>query len=205
MTKDTGDPALARRLKNLERAIRAHDSLIVGWLSAKLSDAEAARDIAQEVYLRAWRYAQETPIDNPRALLFKTAANLAANEFVARRRARLRGPQAGETGSDGAFDDLASDAPTPEQTALARSDARLSLAAIDALPRKVRRAFVMSRFEERTYGEIADELSVSVSSVEKYIITALKALRAAVNEESENAGKTTVMNFPTRRIKRRRK
>ncbi|MBB5519228.1 RNA polymerase sigma factor [Amphiplicatus metriothermophilus] len=205
MTKNTGDPALARRLKNLERAIRAHDSLIVGWLAAKLGDAEVARDIAQEAYLRAWRYAQEAPIDNPRALLFKTAANLAANEFVARRRARLRGPQAGETGPDGTFDDLASDAPSPEQTALARSDARLSLAAIDALPRKVRRAFVMSRFEERTYGEIADELSVSVSSVEKYIITALKALRAAVEKGSENAGKATVVDFPARRLKRRRK
>jgi len=40
-----------------------------------------------------------------------------------------------------------------------------------------RRAFMLSRFEHKSYREIADELSVSVSTVEKYICRVLLALR----------------------------
>ena len=71
------------------------------------------------------------------------------------------------------------------------------MAAIENLPEKVRRAFIMNRFQEMSYREIADELGVSVSSVEKYMITALKTLRAAVNVHEQQ--KKKIIAFPTRK------
>jgi len=82
--------------------------------------------------------------------------------------------------------------------ASARQDAEVSLRAIEALPEKIRRAFVLSRFEEKTYSEIATVLSVSVSSVEKYIIEALKSLRMALDENQKPQKK--VVLFPGNKL-----
>lgn len=179
----SADSDLVARLKRLAAAIKENDRLLVGWLAEKIGDAETAKDIAQDAYLRVWRYAQTTPIESPRALLFKTAANLAANEFRARQRWRKHHVSPTRQNEDeDPLAEVASLDPTPEEVATANNDAQLSLDVINALPDKVRRAFIMSRFEEKTYAEIAVALSVSVSSVEKYMITALKKLKQAVQE-----------------------
>jgi len=187
----------SRRLEALSAAIRANDEMLVGWLTTKFADSETAKDIAQDVYLRLWRFGQENQIDHPKALIFKTAANLAANEFYARRR---RGGQMRSAGPDeeDPIMRVASDDPSPERMASARQDAEVSLRAIEALPEKIRRAFVLSRFEEKTYSEIATVLSVSVSSVEKYIIEALKSLRMALDENQKPQKK--VVLFPGNKL-----
>jgi len=182
--------------KAVDGAIRRHDRMLVRWLAQKFGDIEVARDIAQSAYLRVWRYAQTQAIDNPQALLFKTAANLAANEFRARKRLQRMTAQPSTEYSPAAVEQVASQTPSPEATAMAREEVAASIAAINALPEQARRAFVLSRFEEKTYREIAAELGVSESSVEKYIIAALKALRKAARE-AEFSSK--VVSLPSRR------
>ena len=51
---------------------------------------------------------------------------------------------------------------------------------LNQLPPEVRRAFEMSRFEGRTYKEIADEMGVSVKTVEYRISLALKKLKESL-------------------------
>jgi RNA polymerase sigma-19 factor, ECF subfamily len=173
------------RNKLVDRAIRKHDRMLVQWLTKKIGDREAARDIAQSAYLRIWRYAEHNEIDNPQALIFKTAANLAANEFRARHRMRFierMTPRADEDGDQNKIENLACNAPSPEQITVARQDLKTGLAAIKRLPDRIRHAFILSRFENKNYREIADDMNVSESSVEKYIIAALKQLRDALEQ-----------------------
>lgn len=179
-------PAAQARRDAVDHAIRQYDRLIVRWLSHKFGDMELARDIAQSAYLRVWRHTEKSEIDNPRALLFKTAANLAANEFRARRRARHVLRAAAGFAAD-VVNQVACDLPSPEHAAVARQDLEASLSVIDAMPHRVRRAFILNRFEEKSYREIAQDMNVSVSSVEKYIISALKILRNAVREREAAA------------------
>lgn len=186
-----------KQLQRLEKAFRKHDSMLIGWLSSKFGDSDAARDIAQDAYLRVWRFAQQNEIENPQAILFKTAANLAANEFKARKRFRSNHTNQGAENDEDHIQRLPSDAPSPEQASCALSDVKISIAAIDALPEKVRQAFIMNRFEELSYREIAQRLNVSVSSVEKYMITALKSLRSAV--DVQQLKKTKIIAFPARK------
>ena len=49
------------------------------------------------------------------------------------------------------------------------------------MPEKVRRAFLMHRGKDLSYSEIAIEMDVSTSMVEKYIIQALRILRKEVS------------------------
>ncbi len=173
------------RDKLVDRAIRKHDRMLVQWLTKKIGDREAARDIAQSAYLRIWRYAEHNEIDNPQALIFKTAANLAANEFRARHRMRFierMTPRADDDNDLNKIENLASDAPSPEQITAAKQDLKTGIAAIKQLPDRIRRAFIMSRFENMNYREIAAAMKVSESSVEKYIIAALKLLRDALEQ-----------------------
>ena len=180
-------------------AFRRHDRMLVRWLAQKFGDIETARDIAQSAYLRVWRYAQTQHIDNPQALIFKTAANLAANEFRARKRLKALKFDSATTQRDFLVDQVASEMPSPEAVAVAKEEIAASLRAIESLPAQARRAFVLSRFEEKTYREIAGLLGVSESSVEKYIIAALKTLRAAAKESGRSPN---IIPLPNRRNRR---
>lgn len=178
-------PEVKIRLDAVERAFRLHNRLLIGWLAKKFSDETIARDIAQDAFLRVWRSAHKTEIEDPRALIFKTAANLAANEFNARRRFRENHVDPASTGVADHIEMVADDDPSPERIASARQDYQTCMGVIEELPEKVRAAFIKSRFEALTYREIADQLNVSESSVEKYIITALKGLRRAITAPEE--------------------
>ena len=49
--------------------------------------------------------------------------------------------------------------------------------ALETLPQQCRTVFQLSRYEDYKYSEISSELGISVSTVEKHIIKALKRLR----------------------------
>jgi RNA polymerase sigma-70 factor (ECF subfamily) len=51
---------------------------------------------------------------------------------------------------------------------------------IESLPEKCRHVFALSRFEEKTYNEIAEMLDISSKTVENQISKALKILRNAM-------------------------
>jgi RNA polymerase sigma-70 factor (family 1) len=54
---------------------------------------------------------------------------------------------------------------------------------IGQLPMQCQRVFLMSRFENKRYQEIANELNISPRTVEVHISKALKALRSALSQE----------------------
>ncbi len=57
---------------------------------------------------------------------------------------------------------------------------------IDELPEKCRLVFILSRFEELSYKEIASKLEISVKTVENQISKALKLLRSKMEIYYEN-------------------
>lgn len=178
------DRARAReRRAKMEAAIETHDRVLVRWLTSKFRDPDKARDIAQSAYVRALDYVETTEVESPKALLFKTAANLAANEFRSVSRARRVLLQPDPNTDQSLIETVPCDAPGPERQMQGRQDLEASIRAIETLPSKVRRAFVLSRFEGKSYREIADIMRVSQSSVEKYVTRALKELRAALDAE----------------------
>ncbi len=61
--------------------------------------------------------------------------------------------------------------------------------AIDDLPARCRAVFMLSRFEEMSYQEIANQLDISIKTVENQISKALKSLRQSIYPHlSKNSG-----------------
>ncbi|WDI33236.1 RNA polymerase sigma factor [Hyphococcus flavus] len=171
----------------IESAMRQNQQLLIQWLTKKIGDNEAARDVAQAVFMRVWAYSEKTDIENPRALIFKTANNLAINEL--KQRSRFFSRHVSSNDKDGAepLDQVANTAPSPEKQASLKQDVEIIMAAISSLPERSRKAFMLNRFDGLSYREIADQLDVSESSVEKYMIEALKRLRGSLRQSNEPA------------------
>jgi RNA polymerase sigma-70 factor (family 1) len=57
-------------------------------------------------------------------------------------------------------------------------------AGIDTLPEKCRQAFMLNHYGSLSYKDIAQEMGISIKTVEKHIGKALQVLRATLNEET---------------------
>lgn len=128
-------------------------------------------DLVQDVILSVHARQSATPIDNIEGYLFTVAARSLARSAQLRRR------------HGWATDDEAGEAAPEDISAERILIGRESLATVvetitSRLPERTREVFVLHRFEEMTYPAIAATLSISVSAVEKHIMSALKVLAA---------------------------
>ncbi len=140
---------------------------LLKYLTARFADGEEAKDIAQEAWLRIYRLDHPEALKNPKAFLFQTASNLAIDKL---RRAKLEQRYI-EQQTDGER------SATVETTVENHDVLSIINAALYELPTKCRQAFYMHRARGYSYPEIAKQLDVSTSMVEKYIIQALKHFR----------------------------
>lgn len=148
------------------------------YLARKLDSPEDAAEIAQETFLRLHRMQSLETLDNARAYLFQTASNLATDQL--RRRGlyhrylnRERDSLLHDEHAGGARNETLS----PEHVLAARQKLQAIMRAIEELPLPVRQAFLLHRRSGLSYDAIASEMGVSVSSVEKYILQALRHCR----------------------------
>ena len=163
--------------KFLEDLVAAHRVPLEKYLASKLDSAEDAAEVAQEAYLRLHRMEQPQKLDNARAFLFQVATNLAVDQL--RRRTlhfRFLKYEKGQA-PEGEPADINATTASPEQILDAKEKLKAMYQAVDELPFKVKQAFLLHRSNGMSYAEIADTLEVSVSSVEKYLLQALKHCR----------------------------
>ncbi|VAV90593.1 hypothetical protein MNBD_ALPHA02-1583 [hydrothermal vent metagenome] len=143
------------------------------FLLQKTRNREDALDILQEAFQKLMNRDGLCDMENPRAYLYRTAINIIIDR---QRKGQHHIKYIREvTGDTVAFP--ASDVIPPDRHVAARQELEAVYRALDFLPEKCRRAFLMHREQHMTYGTIAENLDVSVSMVEKYIIQALKHLR----------------------------
>ncbi|MET0335158.1 MAG: sigma-70 family RNA polymerase sigma factor [Rhizobacter sp.] len=145
----------------------AHHRWLVTWLRGRLGCAHHADDLAQDTFVRVLSKPRAADgVLEPRAWLRTIAHGLVVDHV---RREKL----------ERAYAEAVAHLPEPEQPspetrlrllqALARIDAVL-----DGLNPKARHAFLLSRLEGLSHPQIAERLGVCLSSVEKYMATAVK-------------------------------
>lgn len=142
-----------------------HHDWLRGLLRRKLGNAWDAAELAHDVYLHFLKTEHVPPAHEPRRHMAQVAKGMVIDLF---RRRQI------EAACLEALALLAEPlAPSEEARALAIEALVEIDAALHGLRPKVRQALLLSRVDGLNYHDIAAELKVSVSSVEKYIAAAL--------------------------------
>jgi RNA polymerase sigma-70 factor (ECF subfamily) len=127
--------------------------------------------------MRLHRMQAPQELDNARAFLFQVATNLAVDQ-LRRRKLHFRFIRIEKSQAPGGEPvDVNASAASPEQIIGAREKLSAIYNAVDEMPLKVKQAFLLHRRSGMSYNAIAEEMQVSVSSVEKYILQALRHCR----------------------------
>jgi len=134
-----------------------------------IRDRSLVEDLAQEVFVRLWEKRHQLNITSSlKAYLRRMAINealayLRKHKNYSEQELTPETQRGASESAEGAF----------LQTEL---EERIK-SAIDGLPPRCRAIFQLSRYEELTYKEIADQLDISVKTVENQMGKALKLLR----------------------------
>lgn len=149
------------------------------YFQKKVGSAEV-EDLVQDVFLKMQARgagAKEQP-ENIEGYLFKTAANV----LVTHHRRRASQGWARLDPLDDFPDPL--DDLSPERVLIGRQAIDQVAKALRALPPRARQAFLLHRFEEMTYPQIAARMGVSVKAVEGLMTRAMQRLGHLVEERS---------------------
>jgi len=179
-------PKSTHRFNPFEQFFHDQNRGLVHYIRSEFKRSDDAEDIAQNAFIRIQKLSEDGRINNPKAYLYQIASNLVIDK---QRREKLHqnyvnraSTSESETGDYSYIGN--SDAISPERILSARAELDAVKKAISAMPIKPRQAFLMHRIKGMSYNDIATEMNVSVSSVEKYILQALKFSRKAVQQAS---------------------
>jgi RNA polymerase sigma-70 factor (ECF subfamily) len=157
----------------VERLFREHNEALIRFLLARLRSYQDAREVAQEAYVRILSLDRPGASSYLRALLFKTAANLATDR---QRRSEVRGRPTDLP----LFQEMA-EGRTPEREIAGEQAVRRLERLIAAMPPKCQRAFVLHQFDGRGFASIAAEMKISERMVRKYVVRALLHCRSQMS------------------------
>lgn len=138
-----------------------HHSWLHRWLSVKLGNASDAADLAQDTFTRILGRADLAGVREPRAFLTTVAKGVLVNWY--QRQALER-----------AY--LEALAALPEPTAISPEQRLLILETLhdidtmlDALPPKVKQAFLLAQLDGMAYADIAEQLGMSLITIKRYM------------------------------------
>jgi RNA polymerase sigma-70 factor (ECF subfamily) len=130
-----------------------------------------AEDVAQQVFLNFWTHRQSYDLDKPLVPLLLTMARNAWLNAAKRESLRSSTPE---------------EAAAPESVRdrhLEREELQSALdRALQSLDPGVREVFILSRYHELRYGEIAELLGISIKTVEARLSRALKDLQTGLKD-----------------------
>jgi RNA polymerase sigma factor (sigma-70 family) len=177
---DLGGPGLLTILE----AYLENEVALKRYLRRFIRSREAADDLAQEAFLRAFAAETGRLIEAPKAFLFKVAKNLALNELARQSSVAIEplgdfeGQEVLEDSSQAAADDVVD----------SRERIRLLAGAIAALPPQCAKVFILRKMQGMSQKEIAVRLNISVRTVENHVALGLLRCRAYMRAHGGTSG-----------------
>jgi RNA polymerase sigma-70 factor (ECF subfamily) len=161
-----------------EELVKKHTRGLLNLVFRYLGDASRAEDVSQDIFVKVYRARMKyEPKAKFSTWLYRIAVNHCLNEI----RARKNQPSLATPINDLLEEPQGQD-----------PDARLSQAelhqavkaAINALPENQRMAVILARYEEMTYDEIAEAMSMSLEAVKSVLFRAKENLKLSLSKYS---------------------
>ena len=152
-------------------------------------DADAAQDIVQEAFLRAYRSFDGYRGGDARVWIFAVIRNCYQTWLMDRRRkSRLEGDHKDNGDSEELIVNMCSDEDDPEAILLREEKSKTVRFVLSMMPRPLREMLVLRELEEFSYRQIADITALPIGTVMSRLARARKAFGEAWRGETKNAG-----------------
>jgi len=153
-----------------EELFRTYYSSLCYFARKYIPDIDTCKDIVHVVFVNIWEKREEFDFGKPaKSYLYTSVYNRCMNAI----RDRKKFAVSDLSESIHAVEETVID---PDNIETAELESRI-WQGIQLLPEKCREVFLLNRFEEKKYAEIADHLRISVKTVEAQMSKALKMLR----------------------------
>lgn len=157
----------------LTQAYNEYLPKINGYIVRRINDAEDARDVAQDVFMKLLEYDVELQPATIKYLIYKVARN-AVNDYLRHHYVKREVDTY-----------LADYAPRTVNDAASRAEyrsvAELERKCLGMMPERRRQVYIMRRFRDMSAQEIADELALSRRTVESHLLTGTHEMRRYIS------------------------
>lgn len=164
-----GDPEV------FEVAFKSHYEALCRYACTFLSDSEEAEDTVQQVFVNYWQKRSKTIITGSlKSFLYKSVQNACLNKIKHKKVVKSYMDHS-------SYYEMRYSNAVEEHAEANELSVAIDEALID-LPPQCQKIFKMSRYEELKYKEIAEQLSISIKTVENQMGKALKILRVSLSD-----------------------
>ena len=164
------DVLIRRLYADFERPLK-------GYFAKRIHNASEVDDLVQDVFHRLTRHDDLQTLERPEAYIFQIAANL-LRDRARRDTTRKAFTQQLSHHSENSVEEI-----SPERVLQGKRRVMALENALKELPERTRAIFLLHRFEEYKYREIAQHFGISASSVEKHMMAAMKHIVTRMGRE----------------------
>ncbi len=160
-------------LNAFEMVFREYYKPLVRYGNTFLRDGDETEDVVQQVFVSFWEKRTDMTVHSSlRSMLYTSVRNACLNKIKHQKVRQLHAAEVQYVNSEMDASDTVEASELNEQLHQA----------ISKMPEQCGRIFKMSRFEQLRYQEIADELGISIKTVENQMGKALKIAREHLSD-----------------------
>ena len=163
---------------SLTRIFMEAEEALRGFLTRYLNNKDDIDDALYEAYANTYRAMESQSLDSPRAYLFVAARNIALNQL------NKYANRVETSFADAELDEVAGDEPSAEEQLIEQQRQALMREAIELLPRQCRQVFMLRKQHHCSHRSIAEQLGISVRTVERHIANAVLRCSAYIQQSA---------------------
>lgn len=161
----------------LDQYAREYRGALSRYFARRGAPANAIEDLVQDVFVRLAKLSQTSLIENGEAYLMRTASTVWIDYLRKQQRTNSRVHFEYD-------DDQHSPAGiSPERALESKQNLDRVVEALEALPPRTRQIYLLCRVDGRKRRSVAKQMGITVSAVDKQLMSAAKAVGLAVSEE----------------------
>jgi RNA polymerase sigma factor (sigma-70 family) len=149
---------------------------LVRFFTLRLGTQAEAEDLVQEIYLKIQSGRDFDDVKSPAAYLYRIGTNLLVDRKRGQIRALRRDTEWHSINTEALGKEYVTADPTGEDSLAAKQRLAKVLTAVGELPPQCQRVFRLHKFDGLSHAQVAEQLGISRSAVEKHVSAALKAL-----------------------------
>ncbi|MBD5782055.1 RNA polymerase sigma factor [Pelagicoccus sp. NFK12] len=148
--------------------ILPHEERLRKWLRSQFDLRDGVDDVVQEAFMQVYKASEKRPITNPKAYLYSIARNASYKKL--KKDAMLVSESFEESSTVVPFEPSKGS----DDWVIYQEEVGMLRDAIQRLPKKCRKIFVMRRIQGLSHAEIAERLGISVNTVSAQLTIGLR-------------------------------